>query len=189
MRLAEAGFPIWFVWAFFSPGGRIKRLPFMVSSFILYLLLSPYLNIAAQILAVYILPPPEGGPPSPEYVKALSMSAPGVLLMLPVCYIRLCLDVKRLRSIGAPVLIAVPFAALLLFSPLIPVALGEMNSMGIFAYLAILAVIPAREDRMSPLERKYRTWQAIATKDGTPRRLSGKEILSWRIVPQDSKKR
>lgn len=187
MQLAKAGFPRWFAWAFFSPSGRIKRLPFAACSFILYLLLIPYVSIAAQTLAVYVLPPPEGGQPTLEYVRGLSLSAAIIPLLLPACSIRLCLDVKRLRSIGASVLIAVPFAALFLFSPLLPAELGEMNSMTVFAYLAILAVIPAKEDRMSPLERKYRTWQAIATGNGAPRRLSGAEITSWRIVRQGPK--
>lgn len=184
MQVAKVGFPRWFAWAFFSPGGRIKRLPYALSSFCLYLLLIPYIPVAAQIMALYILPPPGGARPDLEYVRSLAMSASIMPLLLPVCYVRLCLDFKRLRSIGAPLVIALPFAALLLFSPLIPPDFGEMNSMTILACLAILSVIPAREDRLSPLERKYRTWQAVATGDGTPRRLSGKEILSWRIVRQ-----
>ena len=184
MQLAKVGFLRWFAWAFFSPSGRIKRLPYAISAFCLLLLLKPYTAIAVQTLAVYIMPPPEGAAPTIEYVRELSLSWHIVPLLAPICYMRLCLDIKRLRSVGTSLLICLPFAAMFLFSPIIPPEYGEMNSLTIFAYLAILAVIPAREDRMNPLERKYRTWQAIATGDGTPRRLSGKDIKSWRIMRQ-----
>lgn len=184
MRLAKVGFLRWFFWAFFSPNGRIKRLPFAISSLILYLLLIPYVPVAAQTLALYWLPPPDGAAPSLEYVRGLAMSASIIPLLLPVCYMRLCLDLKRLRSVGVPLLIAVPFVALFLLSPLIPAEYGQMSTMTILGYLAILAVVPAREDRLSPQERKFRTWQAIATGNGAPRRLSGSQILSWNIVRQ-----
>ncbi len=184
MPPCKAGSPRWCLWAFFSPVGTIKRLPFAVCTFILYLLMQPYVSAAIQILAVHILPPPDGGRPSPEYARALAMSASAIPLLLPLCFMRLCLEMKRLRSIGVSPLIALPFAALFLFSPLIPPSLGEMSTLSAVAYLGILAVVPAKEDRMSPLERKSLTWRAIATGNGTPRRLSGAEILSWRIVRQ-----
>ncbi|MCL1939184.1 MAG: hypothetical protein FWG04_00790 [Desulfovibrionaceae bacterium] len=189
MRVAKVGFLRWLGWAFFSPSGQIKRLPFAGTSFLLYLLLILYTPIAAQILAVYILPPPGGGPPSVDYVRGLALSPALIPLLLPGAYMRLCLDLKRLHSIGAPRIIAVPFVSLFLFAPLIPANFSEISSLGVLAYLAILAAIPAREDRMDPLERKYRTWQAIATGNGTARRLSGREILSWRVVRQGPDKK
>lgn len=184
MQLAKVGFITWFSWAFFSWKGRMKRLPFAVASLCLYLLLVPYVPIAAQTLAVYFMPPAGGGSPDLEYVRTLANSVYMVPLLLPVCYMRLCLDFKRLRSIEAPLLIALPFVGLLLFSPVLPPDLGQMSTLTIFAYLGIMAIIPAKEDRVSPHERKYRTWQAISTGDNKPIRLRGKDIKGWRIVRQ-----
>jgi hypothetical protein len=189
MRAPKVGFLRWLGWAFFSPDGQIKRLPFAGTSFLLYLLLILYTPIAAQVLAVYILPPPGGGLPSVDYVRGLALGPAFIPLLLPGAYMRLCLDLKRLHSIGAPRIIAVPFVSLFLFSPLIPADFREISTMIVLGYLVILAVIPAKEDRMEPLERKYRTWQAIATGDGTPRRLSGRDILSWRVVRPGSVKK
>ena len=189
MRVAQVGFLRWLGWAYFSPGGQIKRLPFAGASFLLFFLLILYVLIAAQILAVYILPPPEGGPPSVHYMRDLAMSSALVPLLLPGAYMRLCLELKRLRSIGAPLIIAVPFVSLYLFSRIIPENFREISSLSVLAYLAILAVIPAKEDRVEPLERMARTWQTVVTGDGTPRRMSGKDILAWRVVRQGSAKK
>lgn len=189
MKAADVGFFRWLVWALFSWKGKIKRLPYIGSFFCLILVVRVYIGVAAQWLAVNVAPPPAGVPLDPAYAVSLATSLYIVPFLLPVCYIYIVLDVKRLRSIGLSDLQA--GLAALLFSgvtPFVPIlvepAFQQMIVMTTFAYHAILAVIPAKEDRMSPLERKYRTWQAIATGDGTPRRLPGKAVKSWRIVRQ-----
>lgn len=189
MQAAKVGLFRWFIWALFSFSGRIKRLPFAGATFIVMLLQVPYLSIAMQTLAVYILPPPDGSHPSPEYMAQVRNTLAMVPLMLPICFLRLALDIKRLRSIGAPVAIAIAFAALFLFSPVYPPSITEMANMSMIAYIGVLAIIPSKEDRMSPLERKYNTWKAIATGDGTPRRLTGKDIHEWRIMRQGPAKK
>lgn len=189
MQVAKAGFLRWLFWALFSFSGRIKRLPFVGATFVVMLLQVPYLSFAMQVLAVFIMPPADGTHPSPEYMAQVRNTLPMVPLLLPIFYLRLALDMKRLRSIGAPVAIAFAFGLLFLLSPIYPESITEMANMTIIAYLGVLAIIPSKEDRMSPLERKFKTWQAIATGDGTPRRLSGKDILEWRIVRQGPAKK
>ena len=176
------------VWALFSWRGRIKRMPYAVCFLILALLTRPLMTMAAQTMAVYVLPPPEGTVLDFAYVTSLTLRPEIIPVLLPFCYMYIVLDIKRLRSIGAPLILAFIFSGLSPFVPLIAPDFAEMAAMTAFAYHAILAVIPAKEDRMSPLERKYRTWQSIATGDGTPRRLSGKDITSWRVVPKPKKK-
>lgn len=184
MTLAEHGFLRWFFWALFSWRGRMKRVPYAFFTLFLLLLQKTYLSIAMQVLAVYIIPPPDGGVPTMEYAVGLGTSLYMVPMMLPLFLLRLSLDVKRLRSIGAPLLLAPVLGSILLFSPIFPERIVEMANLTVVAYIGILAIIPSQEDRMHPLQRKARTWRAIATGDGTPVRLSGKDIKGWRIARQ-----
>lgn len=189
MTIADAGFFRWLFWALFSWKGRIKRLPYVGSFFCLVLVVRIYINAAAQWLAVNTLPPPGGAAPDPAYVLGLTSSQHIVPFLLPICYIYIVLDIKRLRSIGAPLAPAFLFSGITPFVPIFAPGFAEAVVMTTFAYHAILAVIPAKEDRLSPLERKYRTWQAIATGNGAPRRFTGKEIKHWRIVRPGPEKR
>lgn len=182
MRVRDKGFLLWLVWAFFDWRGVIKRLPYAIAFFSFSLLVNPYVTIAAQTVAVYFLPPPAGVELDPAYVRQVASSLHMIPFLLPICYMFTVLDMKRLRSIEAPRILAVIFALVSVFVPIFAPAYAEMSAMTVFAYHAILAVIPAKEDRLSPSERKYRTWQAIATGDGTPRRLSGRDIKTWHIV-------
>ncbi len=189
MRFRDKGFLPWLGWALLSWRGSIKRMPYAVSFFCLLLVTPIYVRIAAESLAVYLLPPPPGVELNPAYVRGLAGSAAMLPLLLPVLYVFVALDIKRLRSAGGPLILAVIFAVLTLAGPIFAPGAAEMLSLTGFAYHAILAVIPAKEDRISPQERKYRTWRAIATGDGSPRRLAGKDVKVWHVVrrPSDAK--
>ena len=182
MRVRDKGFPVWLVWAFFDWRGTVKRLPYAIAFFAFTLLVNPYVTIAAQAVAVYFLPPPPGVEMDAAYVRQVAGSLYILPFLLPVCYLFAALALKRRRSLGGPLVLAPLFALLSVFVPLFAPAYAEMTGMTSFAYHAILAVIPAREDRISPQERKYKTWQAIATGDGTPSRLRGKDIKHWHVV-------
>lgn len=187
MQIAKDGYLRWFFWAFFSWKGRIKRLPFAGATFCLMLFQVPYLSFAIQFLAVYIVPPADGSFPTPAYASEMGRTMAMIPFMLPIALLRFGLDIKRLRSIGAPLAIAAVFGVLFLISPIFTPGITEMINMTTIAYLGILAILPAKEDRMSSLERKHRAWQSLATGDGTPRRLSGKDILSWKVVRKQPK--
>jgi hypothetical protein len=194
MKAADVGFFRWLFWALLSWQGKMKRLPYIGSFFCLVLTVRIYVNFATQWLAVNAVPPPAGVAPDSAYMISLATSQYIVPFLLPICYIYIVLDIKRLRSIGLNTwqagLIALVFSGVTPFVPIVVApAFQQLIIMTTFAYHAILAVIPAREDRISPLERKYRTWRAIATGNGTPRRLPGKAIKSWRIVKQGPAKK
>lgn len=192
MKVADAGFFRWIAWALFSWNGTIKRLPYLGSFFCLVLVVRVYVSAAVQWLAVNVAPPPPGVELDAAYVATFATSRYIIPFLLPVCFIYLMLDVKRLRSIGLSSLhalgVALIFSGLTPFAPIAAPAFANMVVMTTFAYHAILGVIPAAEDRISPAERKYRTWRALATGDGTPRRLRGKDIKTWHIVRQGPKK-
>lgn len=191
MKAADVGFFRWIVWALFGWNGKIKRLPYLGSFFCLILVVRIYVSAAVQWIAVNLAPPPAGVELDAAYVATLVTSHHIIPFLLPACFIYVMLDVKRLRSIGLGSLpslgVALLFSGLTPFAPIVVPAFANMVVMTTFAYHAILGVIPAEEDRISPLERKHRTWQAIATGDGTPRRLRGKDIKTWHIVRQGPK--
>ncbi|MDL2316564.1 hypothetical protein LJC59_05725, partial [Desulfovibrio sp. OttesenSCG-928-A18] len=174
MTISEHGFLRWIAWALFSCNGRIKRFPYAFAFFFLILLMRIYINLATQLIAAYFVQVPAGMELNPEFFAALATSNYVLPFMVPVFYIYVALDIKRLRSIEAPMipLIACAFAAISCLTPVFFPALGEMAAMTTFAYHAILALIPAKEDRLHPLERKARTWKALAKGDGQPIRLS-----------------
>lgn len=184
MRVRDKGPLLWLVWAFFSWRGRIKRIPYAVAFVLLVMLARLYVTIVAQTVAVYLFPPPGGAEIDLDYVRQLAASTHIVPFLIPAFYMYTVLDIKRLRSIGAPLVLSAVFAAISLLVPIFLPQFTEMSAMTVFAYHAILAVLPAKEDRMSPYERKYKLWQSLATGDGTPRRLSGKDIKHWHIVRQ-----
>lgn len=184
MRFSDAGFLRWTAWAFFSWQGRIKRLPYAATFFALVLVVRAYATAAAQWMAVNVLPPPPGVALDPAYVAKVATSPEMAIFLLPVCYIYIVLDVKRLRSIGAPLALAFVFSGLTPFVPLFAPTLAQIIILTTFAYHAILAVVPAAEDRVSPLERKAGLWRSLATGTGMPRRLRGADIKFWRIVRQ-----
>jgi hypothetical protein len=146
------------------------------------------LTAAAPWLAVTVLPPPGNAVPDPAYAASLASTTAIIPFLLPVCYCAIVFDVKRLRSIGAPLALAFIFSGMTPFVPIFASRLTEVAIMITFAYHAILALIPAQEDRLAPLEKKARTWKRVATGDGTPRRLRGKDITEWRIVRQGPEK-
>ncbi|MDR0339672.1 MAG: hypothetical protein LBH65_05275 [Desulfovibrio sp.] len=188
MKMNDVGFPRWLLWALFSPAGRIKRLPYVVSFVILTLFIGPYTRAMAEITALHMFPPEGGAAIDVAYVQALASSSAMIPALLPVFFVYCMLDIKRLRSLGLSLSILLPlavaFAALTTYPAILAPGLLQPIALTGFAYHAILAVIPAKEDRLHPLERKAMTWKAIATGDGTPRRLSGKDIKQWRIVRQ-----
>lgn len=184
MQVAKDGFIRWFFWAYFSWRGEMKRLPYALGYFAFMLLVPVYTSVAAQWLAVNVVPPPGGGAPDPAYAISLTATTYILPFLLPICFISIALDLKRLRSIGGPLALAFAFSLATVLAPIYAPGLLEMISLTSFAYRAILAVIPAKEDRLSPLERKARTWERLATGTGSPRRLSGKQITEWRIVRQ-----
>jgi uncharacterized membrane protein YhaH (DUF805 family) len=184
VNIAEQGFIRCFFWAFFSWRGEIRRLPYALAFFGFVLLARIYASAAAQWLAVTLLPPPGNVAPDPAYVTALASTTAFLPFLLPVCYCAVVLDLKRLRSIGAPAFLAFLLSGLTPLVPFFAPSLTEMTALSSFAYHAILAVIPAKEDRLDPQEKKARTWKRIATGDGSPRRLRGKDIKEWRIVRQ-----
>lgn len=187
--MADVGLARFINWALFSWNGSIKRLPYLGIFFGLVLVARIYLSIAAQWMATNAVPPPDGLKPDAAYVVGLMGSLYIVPFLLPICYIYIMLDIKRLRSIGLgslPALsMALVFSGLTPFAPIVAPAYIDMVAMTTFAYHAILGTIPAAEDRISPLERKYRVWQAIATGNGTARRLRGKDIKRWHVVMRD----
>lgn len=182
MRVRDKGPIPWAGWALFGWKGKIKRLPYAVAFGILFLLTPLYQIAVVPMVAEYIYPPPGGAAISLEYVKQLATSPRILPFLLPLLYMYSVLDFKRLRSIGGPIFIAVLFACLSMAAPVYLPKYAEMISLSVFAYHAILAVLPAREDRISPYERKYRVWQAIAARDGGPVRLPGKAVKHWHIV-------
>lgn len=188
MKVADVGIFRWFFWALFSWQGCIKRLPFLIGFLFLVLFAGPYTNAAAQVLAVYFVPPASGAAPDQAYVLSL-LRHPGMApALLPIFYVYMALELKRLRSIAldARLCLGLSFllAALSTYGALYMPSLLQPIAMTTFASHAILATIPAKEDRLHPLERKAKTWKAIATGDGTPRRLSGKDIKHWHVVPK-----
>ena len=189
MRVRDKGPLRWLAWAFFSWTGKIKRRPYADGFGVLLLVRSLYQNAVVRTVAEYIYPPAGGGPVSLEYITDLAKSPRILPFLLPLVYMYSVLGFKRLRSIEAPVFIAVIFAALGLSAPILMPQYAEMLSLSVFAYHAILTVLPAKEDRISPYERKYRVWQAIATPEGGPVRLRGKDIKHWHIVGQGKKKK
>jgi hypothetical protein len=188
MRVKDKGPIPWLAWAYFDCRGAIKRMPYAVAYVILVFLVNIFGSMIPPAVAVYIFPPPAGTEVNAAWLEQLVASGKVLPFMLPFFYIYVVLDLKRLRSIGTPLLVSlgcpVLFAALSLAAPLVLPKLVQECAMAVFAYHAILFVVPAREDRVSPLERKYMVWQALATGDGTPRRLTRKEIKGWRIVRQ-----
>lgn len=184
MTIAEHGFFPWVGWAFFNWRGRIKRLPYALGFLCLVLLVRIYTSAVAQWIAVNVAPPPQGIPLDPSYVGEMMHSPHIVPFLIPIAYLFIVLDIKRLRSMGAPILLAVVFSGLSPFVPVYFPGIQETSVMTMFAYHAILAVVPAKEDRLSPLERKALVWKALATGSGMPRRLRGRDIKSWHIVRQ-----
>ena len=184
MKIAEQGFFRWCFWAFFQWRGEMRRLPYILAFFAFVLVVRIHVSAAAQWLAVNVLPPPGNVVPDPAYAASLALTPAIIPFLLPVCYCYIVLDVKRLRSIGAPLLPAFLFSGLTPFVPIFAPQLTEATVLTTFAYPAILAVIPAQEDRLPLPEKKARTWKRIATGNGTPRRLRGKDIKEWRIVRQ-----
>lgn len=186
MKMADVGFFRWISWVLFGWQGKVKRLPFLVGFLFLVLFAGPYTNAMVQVLAVYFVPPPGGAAPGAAYALSLTRHIGMVPLLLPVFYIYTVLDLKRLRSIGmAPPLgmgLALLMAAMATYGALYMPGLVQIIAMTVFAAHAILAVIPAEEDRVHPLERKARTWKEIATGNGQPLRLSGKAVKHWHIV-------
>lgn len=187
MRVKDKGPLPWIGWAFFSWQGKMKRLPYMVSFAILFFLTRFYQIATVPLAAEYFFPPPGGAAIDVAYIVQLAASPQILPFYIPLIYMYTVLDIKRLRSVGGPLFISVLFAVASFVAPVYLPKYAEMLSLSIFAYHAILAVLPAQEDRISPYERKYRVWQTLFTGDGTPRRLNGKEIKHWHIVSSGKK--
>lgn len=189
MRVRDKGPVLWLLWAIFSWNGKIKRLPYAAAFGILFLLTSLYQIAVVPTVAEYVYPPPGGAPLSLEYIKELAKSREILPFLLPLIYMYSALGFKRLRSVEAPIFIAVIFATAGMTAPILLPKYAEMISLSVFAYHAILVVLPAKEDRISPYERKYRVWQALARPEGGPIRLPGKAIKHWHIVRQGREKK
>ena len=188
MRVRDKGPIPWLFWALLGWRGKIKRLPYAVAFGILFLLTPLYQIAVVPMVAEYLYPPPGGAAISLEYVKQLASSPQILPFLIPLLYMYSVLDFKRLRSIEGPIVIGVLFAALSMAGPIYLPKYAEMMSLSVFAYHAILAVLPAKEDRISPYERKYRVWQSLAGEAGEPIRLPGKAIRHWHIVKQPKAK-
>ena len=192
MHVKDKGPIPWLGWALFSWKGKIKRLPYAVAFVILTFLGRFYPIIVVPLVAQYIYPPADGAQMSVEYIKSLAANPLILLFYTPLLYVYMVLDIKRLRSIEISIALATALAALFaaasLASPILVPQYAQQLSLSIFCYHAILAVLPAKEDRISPYERKYRVWRAIANGKGDPVRLSGKAIKHWHIVSQNRAK-
>lgn len=192
MKFSDVGLLRWIFWAYLSWKGVIKRLPYAIGFFALVICVQTYTTAVAQWVAVNIAPPPAGMELNAEYVVSIASSIHIAPFILPVCYIYMALDFKRMRSVGLSALpafgIALFFSGAGPFMPIFVQGAGQATAMIVFAYHAILAILPAAEDRLSPLERKYKTWQSIATGNGTPCRLSGGDVKEWRIIRQGPEK-
>jgi hypothetical protein len=186
MRVKDKGPIPWLGWAYFSWRGAIKRLPYAVAYIILVFLANTFGNMIPAAVALNLFPPPAGVELNAEWLQQLVQSGKVLPFLLPFWYMYTMLDLKRMRSIGTPLVVSFGcpalFAFLSLAAPVIMPDYVRECAMTVFAFHAILFVIPAKEDRISAYERKYRVWQLLATGNGTPKRLNRKDIKAWHVV-------